>query len=345
MRPRTAKQAVIVGTLGVCLTAAQATAQPAPGGRAAAAQAGSAGAAAPRDVREVYKQAVLSFQAGKYQQAYDGFKEVWTTEKKPKVAGNLGRAALKLKKYCEAVEYLGVYLAQQKGLSQDETSEVQRLVDEAKGQRVKLTVNVAAGTEVTIDGQRAGTAPLPQEICVDPGPHTLEARQGTTTARKEVQALPGGTQTVTLELTAPPPPPPPPGTAEAKTRSLVPAAVLGGVGLAGLVAGGVSLGMYSARRDDALSQANDLRGQGCTEDSTEANCMKVYATAREADTFRVAGPILLGSGLAFAAAAGAYLLWWPAPGSPKGDKGSAAGARMNVMASPEGGAVSISGRF
>lgn len=349
MRPRTVKQAVIVGAMGAWLTAASASAQPASGPGAAGAQVGPGGAsAAPRDVREIYKQAVLSFQAGKFQQAYDGFKEVWATDKKPKVAGNLGRSALKLKKHCEAVEYLDLYLAQEKKLSQDEVSEVQRMVAEAKGQLVKLSVEVAAGAEVSIDGQTAGTAPLPHEICVDPGHHTLEARQGATTTRKDVQALPGAAQKVTLELTATSPPPPPPPI-EPKTRSKAPAIVLGGVGAAGIIAGAVSLGVYSAKRDEALALRKTIEDENrrCPKGTpTEPpDCVNLHATAQEGDVFRVAGPILLGSGVALAAAAGAYLLWWPVSGPPKGDSGGAAAARLNVMATPEGGAVSISGRF
>ncbi len=88
--------------------------------------------ASERDVRTLYKDAVVAFKGGDYPLAYQGFLKVWEIEKKPKVAGNLGRAELKVGKYCGAVEHLRLFLDAEKDLPAEDRSALEQLVSEAR---------------------------------------------------------------------------------------------------------------------------------------------------------------------------------------------------------------------
>lgn len=306
------------------------------------------------DVRKLHNDALLALKRNQVEAAYKGFLEAWTLQKIPRIAGNLGRAELKLGKHRDAAEHLALFLRESRDLGDEERKELEAQLAEAKAHVGVVRVAVAQdGAEVWVDGTAAGTAPLVHEIYLAPGRHTVEARHAGTLVKKDFDAQPGAVLTVRLDAAPPPPASSPvPSAASsagiAESRSMVPVFVLGGVGAAGIIAGATSLGLYSARRDEALALRDAIQSGGgrCNERGTEhPDCDSLRAIASEGDVFRVAGPIFLGSGLALAAAAGAYLLWWPASSSLKDDKGGAAGLRVNVAASPERGAVSISGSF
>jgi hypothetical protein len=130
---------------------------------------------------------------------------------------------------------------------------------------------------------------------------------------------------------APVAPPPSPG------RSIVPAIVLGGVAVVGV---GVSVGLLAAAGGEG-STVEDLSGsigdagRSCVAGAGnfDPRCAELEDTAGQADALQNAGvAVLVGAGVA-AAAAGAYLLWWPTPAA-------AARAGIRVRAVP---AVSATG--
>ncbi len=153
-----------------------------------------------RDIRDVYRDAVAAYKAGDYPVAYRGFAGVWSVEKKPKVAGNLGRTELKLKKYCGAVEHLTLFLAGQADLPPDERAEVERLRDRARWSTTTLQVTTQAGAEILVDDTSVGKAPIGKDLCLDPGKHKVEARVGDRKVSVDVYAAPGGKITKKLDV-------------------------------------------------------------------------------------------------------------------------------------------------
>jgi len=262
MRPHGFWWLILSGAIGTTVAdAAPARAQTLP--TEAKAPASAATTATPgRDVAEVYKQAVAAFKKGDYASAHSGFIEVWSQEKKPKVAGNLGRTELKLGKYCDAAEHLGLFLRDQPGLTPSEQKELGAQLDEARGKVVMLRVETAQpGADVFVDGARVGTAPLGHALCLQPGKHKIEARLGELRTAEDVNEPAGATATKKLAF-APPktagtgggePTGGAPGSGNSTpfpTRTLV----LAGAGLAA-VAGGVLLGVGAAQKAEAQGNA------------------------------------------------------------------------------------------
>ena len=154
-----------------------------------------------RDPRDVYRGAVNAFKTGDYPTAYEGFSAIWAVDKKPKVAGNLGRTELKLKKYCAAVEHLTYFLDEQKDLPPDDRTEMERLRTTARWSTMAVQLDVRPdAAEVFVDGASVGKSPLGRNLCLDPGNHKLEARLAERQATANVHAAPGAKLTKHLKV-------------------------------------------------------------------------------------------------------------------------------------------------
>ena len=93
------------------------------------------------------------------------------------------------------VENLGKLFAAAKQAAVDRLAEARNHVG-----ALRVTVTIAGAT-VTLDGHEIGTAPIDEELYVDPGPHQLAATmQGYEPAQLEVDAPAGETQEVELVL-------------------------------------------------------------------------------------------------------------------------------------------------
>lgn len=198
-------------------TAAQPAADPAkstapPSTPAATVQPAAARGPAPvirEDVRALHNGALAAFLKGDTASAYEGFLAAWSLQRIPKVAGNLGRTELALGKHCAAVEHLTIYLTEEKNIAGDDEKRARAELTQARARAGALRVDVAAGAAVSVDGTRVGTAPLPEDLCVEPGRRKIEARSGALVASREVDVGTGEPTRVRLDLAAPATPPPP----------------------------------------------------------------------------------------------------------------------------------------
>jgi hypothetical protein len=279
------------------------------------------------------------------------------------MVGNLGRAELKIGKYRDAAEHLAYFLAEEKGLSPADKDEYGRQLQEAKANVATIRVEVvqaggarAEGVDVTVGGVSMGKTPIEREIFVDPGHVIVEAKLGELGRKREFDARAGGNETVKLDLTpqtapppsqtvtTPPPPPPRPGGtgSESNARSYVPAYVLGGVGVAGLIAGAISLAIYADKKNQAFVLADQAlkKGSHCTGSNVVPECTTIDSTAQSADLFRGAGTTLLISGGIIAAAAAAYRFWPLSAANGRGKRGD-----VGLAISPQGSVVVITGEF
>src|SRR5262245_37052937 len=142
------------------------------------AQQADAEAAALNKSRELFQQANKLYDEGKYPQAEALYLQAWKLKKSYDVAGNLGNLEADMNKPRAAAEYLSFavreFPAGGRPALRDalikRLSEVSKLVG-----TLRFQVN-KPGAEVFLDGHSIGTAPLPGEVFVDPGSHSVEAR-------------------------------------------------------------------------------------------------------------------------------------------------------------------------
>src|SRR6185437_12371405 len=78
----------------------------------------------------------------------------------------------------------------------------QKKLDEVRKLVASVTVDVSKQrAEVRVDGKPIGVSPLPSEVFLEPGAHTIEARlEGHEPATQTIQADKGSAQTIKLVL-------------------------------------------------------------------------------------------------------------------------------------------------
>lgn len=305
-----------------------------PGTNRAGAGVGNAPAGkggAQRSAGDIYKEAVRLFKKGDFEKALGGFQEVWVTEKKPKVMGNIGRCELKLGKYRDAAEHLDLFLRLDTEMTPDERKDVYDLLGEAKKHVTTLRVTVTpAGAEVFVNGESKGRAPLEGDIFVEPGRHKIEARTDKGAELTEIDTQSGAEWPVKLEVKEkvvmkPPPPPPPPSTPPMRIALLV---VGSGVAVAGL---GVWAGMWSAemkKRDDldTICKPRECPAPGASDYSSKSD-ERVKAGHERATLSNISTAGLV-VGSAVGAATLGYLIF--------GSKNPAKSTGMNIVITPGG---------
>lgn len=313
--------------LGTVLLALAALARPA----AAQAPAGSASpiAAAPVEAmtakaRELYADGLKAFQQQRWPEAYAAFTGAWALQKHYAVAGNLGATEVQLGRYRDAAEHLAIYT---KGIAEDpkrtakERESARLLFDVATSKIVTMTVSVdVTGADVWIDGARVGAAPLADPVFVEPGKHTVEVKlDGYVTERRSFDAAAGEKKAVEVVLKKRPEGVPAPtamatasatGTA-APPRSMVPAYVMGGVGLAGVIAGAAFVGIAEGKRAEARELARTPEGKCVVDESNlQGTCEKIAGLSADINAFGNSGISLLVAG-GLLAVGGALYFFWP----------------------------------
>lgn len=317
MAPRHAHIPFTVAVLTLCAFG-DAIAQAQPPHSATATPAAPAVRPAIRDeVRKLHNDALAAYQRKDFAAAYEGFRQAWSLQRVPRIAGNLGRAELALQKYRDAAEHLALFLAEDSGLGEEERSKVSQQLAEAKAKVGTLRVETTpAGAEVLLDGALAGTAPLRHEIYVEPGRHVVQVRHAGTRLTREVEARAGSDETVKLDVPPPPPqpatPPPaaPPPSTPVRSSPFPIRTVLLVAGSVVAVGGGVLMGVGVAQKSDALAMVpkDDAGrslcarpGSGDPDKGAGQGCDRVRSLAETAD-------VLWGIGLGSLIAGSAILV-------------------------------------
>ena len=279
--------------------------------------------------RELFAKGVKASQQQRWDQCRAAFLAALSVKPHPQVAGNLAGCELKLGMFRDAAEHITFFLHAQKSDAPAERREAGEAVlkdASAKIATIQVRVNIE-GADVLVDGRSAGTAPLSTPIFLDPGKHTIEARQdGYPTTRVSVDASAGLSKEVALLLTPTGNTMPVP-----KSRAKWPIAV--GAGAAGLfLGGGIAFTVVSnGKASDADLKQTELLGKdghnACSGKSA-GDCATLKGLNRSSDTFRglaVGGYVTAGI---LGAAALTYALWPSA--KPE--------ARVGVRAAPMLGA-------
>lgn len=320
---------------------------------------GPAPAAAPAsddDPEVLYRKGNEAYRAGQLEDAYAYYLRAFAQKKSYDVAGNLGAVELELGKARDAAEHLALsareFPVNGSAAARQKTSEALATARQQIG-AVRVAVS-ADGADVSVDGKRVGVSPLPDELFLDPGQHTLEAsKAGVGSAKESVSIARGEARSLTLTLAssttpsasaspAAPPAPPAPTVAPEAPRKSVPLLVAGGVVGLGALGAGIGLLVASgAKGSDADALLAEVRPTGtCPNPVAGARCDELKSLRESKDTLHNVGmPLLVGGGVVLAATA-VYALWPSA--APKTERAALAAA---PIVGPGTGGVSVAGSF
>jgi hypothetical protein len=260
--------------------------------------------------RELFAKGVKASQQERWHQCRAAFLAALSVKPHPQVAGNLAGCELKLGMFRDAAEHITFFLHAQKSDAPAERRAAGEAVlkeASAKIATIQVRVNIE-GADVLVDGRSAGTAPLTTPIFLDPGKHTIEARQdGYPTVRVSVDASAGLSKELALLLVHADNSVPVPG-----SRASWPIAV--GAGTAALLlGGGIAFTVVSnGKASDADAKYTALLGKGgpnACAGKSDGDCGVLKGLNKSSDTFRglaVGGYVTAGI---LGAAALTYALW------------------------------------
>lgn len=294
------------------------------------------------EVGRLYAEGYAAFQAGDFLKAEAILTKAWGLSRSFDVAGALGSAKLEAGKHRDAAQYLSFAL--RNALPSTRAGVRDRIKRDLDGARqklatIKLTVSLVEA-RIAVDG--AGIDPIfvGPEIFVEPGKRTFQATaEGYTPASSTLDTKAGEIYVVNLKLersSGPKSGAVPPAPTEQSTP--LPAALLGGVGGAAIVAGAVLIGAAESSKANAYDLARNTltpdgkrtcpkAGPGPTE-----LCDQVRAAAASADAFGNAGMgVFIGAGALLAGATVYMLFIRPEPAAPAAEGGKAPGPTSQIV--------------
>ncbi len=254
------------------------------------------------EARSKFQRAIELEQAANYAGALKLYREVGAVRMTPQVRYHI---ALCEEKLGQLVAALGGYeLAMSTGTDMPEAfiNEVQTSIDELRARIPKLLIARGEGAEaasIELDGVALGQSSIGVEIPLNPGPHTVGASApGYDDFRETVSVVEGASETLTITLSPTPepepepvePPPPPPK----EPRFGVLPYVIGGIGLATTVAGGVLLGVSQAK----VGSIKKICGGIDCSDESQDDQNEARRLLNAAQELEAGGWVALGVGLA-----------------------------------------------
>jgi hypothetical protein len=165
----------------------------APGAYAAPvfAQAGSEDAITTM-ARARFKEGVDFYDKGQYEQARAAFLQAYALKKHPAVLLNLAWSSLKSGHALEGKKYFEQFLNEAKDATDKQRADANDGLAQSKSKLGRIDVQAPAGTDVMVDGDHAGAAPLSDAVYVDPGAHTVRFKGSDgTTDTESVSVLAG----------------------------------------------------------------------------------------------------------------------------------------------------------
>lgn len=290
---------------------------------------------------DLFDKGVKAMDEGRWEDCRAALLAAWSVHPSYQIAGNLAECEVKLGRSATAAEHLRFFLREMPATAPVERkARGEELLRDVRPKIAELTVRVnKADAEVLVDGVSVGRSPLAASIFVEPGEHTIAAKLADDQTTEAVSTKGGEVNEVVLHLGSA-------GQQTGEPRSTVPAYVIGGVGVASLIAGGVLLGLYKAGEADVREHMpRDAQGQPLCQRPPAAGtplpeCADLAAKTKEANAYGTGAPILFAAGGVAAAGVIAYLLW---PSS----KPAAAQFSMRVVPSfgANGVGVSWTGSF
>lgn len=287
--------------------------------------------------RAAYREGYAAVRAENWPTAYDIFVRLWKEERRFDVALNLGQAEFQLGKYRDAAEHLAFAAARiplgEKPERAERIAEALRIVKEKVG---SLTITVdRPGATIAIDGEPVGTAPIAEELFVDPGVRVIEASlEGYQGAKRELEVVAGKTYDIALALepkteaqgpatsaAAVPPPASPPTRSSAPVAAAEPTgrtiALIGGLTLTGAAA--IATTVFALDASSSGARAEDLQRDARKQGSDACakpggvladTCASLHRANRDRSTAnKRANVALVFTGIFAVATATAFFAW------------------------------------
>jgi flagellar basal body-associated protein FliL len=179
--------------------------------------------------RARFKEGVEFYDKFQYEQARAAFLQAYALKKHPTVLLNLAWSCLKSGHSLEAERYFKQFLSDGKDVTDKQRADANDGLNQAHGKIGRIDVSAPAGTEITIDGDRLGSAPLPEPVAVEPGAHTLTFKGADSATETQSVTVLGGEKAVARfgrsggSAAAPLPPSPPPSAPETPASPAPPA--------------------------------------------------------------------------------------------------------------------------
>jgi len=157
--------------------------------------------------RARFKEGVAYFDGGQYELARGAFLQAYTLRKHPAILGNLAWSCVRGGHFLEGHRYFEQFLAESKDLTAAQRADVADGLSQADARLGRIEIPAAAGSDVSVDGDHVGKAPLSEPIVVDVGAHAIKviAPDGTA-GTQSVTVLAGEKQVARLALTSSHPP-------------------------------------------------------------------------------------------------------------------------------------------
>lgn len=250
------------------------------------------------------------YKQSRWTEAEVQFQKAWDLRRSFDVAANLGDCELEIGQHREAAEHLAFAMREfpLTGKPALRNRLAQRLAV-ARAQVGTFEIRVSEpGAQVSIDGRSVGLAPINEEVFVDPGTHTVEAKLGDyETGRATVEVVKGASKRVVIALVKRVDQRS--GGAEGPNKAVI----IGGAAVTGvaLLTGAVLAIVATGKGSDADSKLEELRqaGGGCKANASACQTIDSDLATRDKLSNASMG-VFIGAG-AVGAATLAYALFAP----------------------------------
>lgn len=149
--------------------------------------------------RQRFREGVAHYDRQDYEKARLAFLQAYLLRPHSAVLLNLAQSELRAGRHAEAAENFAKYIRQNP--TAPAMDHAKAGLEEARQRVTELNVQVnAPAASISVDGADVGRSPLPSEIYLMPGRHSVVARKGTASAEKVLDATAGRREYITLEL-------------------------------------------------------------------------------------------------------------------------------------------------
>ncbi len=163
--------------------------------------------ASTKAARARFQEGVDFFDKGQFENARASFLQAYALRKHPAVLLNLAQSSLRSNHPLEASRFFQQFLREAQNITQAQRDTCNSGLAEARARLGRIDVSAPTAAEISVDGERIGSAPLDSAVDVEPGTHVVKAR--TTEGREESQSVAVATgQKASARFGANTPPPP-----------------------------------------------------------------------------------------------------------------------------------------
>lgn len=240
-----------------------------------------------KQARARFQEGVDFYDKGQYENARASFLQAYALKKHPAVLLNLAQSCAKGGHPLDASKYFRQFLHEATSATPQQRTDAESGLAEVRQKLGRIEIAAPAGTEISVDDESAGTAPIADAIDVEPGTHTVkggsESVAVTVSAGQKAQARFGAagepaavvTPPPTGDTTPPADPPPPAGDATpppqqkdsgvkrtnvlSPPENMLPVYIGLGAGVAGLIGTIVFASAKASAQDSADTVAQGIR--------------------------------------------------------------------------------------